>query len=197
MLPDDDEMNQVFGGGIMKGSLILLGGGDPGVGRSILALQVPIQISSQLSTPWVGIGMGPILSSSTGNDKIVGPVWYVSGGKTLEQIATRAQLLNEPPKFEDNNLDGINKNHAYMTAMTTKLPDQLFLLLETNINVLANQVVQLWMKQQQQQQILQNNDELGGPLSLLPPNLIVINLRIQTMVCEGGGSSSMGGVSQV
>jgi hypothetical protein len=48
--------------------------------------------------------------------------------------------LNEPPKFEDNNLDGIIKNNAYMTVTTTKLPDQFFLLLETNINVLANQM---------------------------------------------------------
>jgi DNA repair protein RadA/Sms len=93
MLPDDDEMDQVLGGGIMKGSLILLGG-DPGVGKSMLALQAPIQIASQLSTPLVGIKMGPILSSSTGNDDIVGPVWYdVSGEETLEQIATLAQLF--------------------------------------------------------------------------------------------------------
>ena len=38
-VPGDEELNTVLGGGIMPGSLILLGG-DPGVGKSTLLLQV-------------------------------------------------------------------------------------------------------------------------------------------------------------
>jgi replicative DNA helicase len=34
-IPDDDELNTVLGGGIMRGSLILIGG-DPGVGSTFV-----------------------------------------------------------------------------------------------------------------------------------------------------------------
>jgi DNA repair protein RadA/Sms len=92
-VPSDDEFNNVLGGGIMKGSLILLGG-DPGVGKSTLLLQIAGSVAS-LSTPTVGIGMGPSIPSipSSIDQEPLGPVWYVSGEETTEQIASRADRL--------------------------------------------------------------------------------------------------------
>eukprot|EP00536_Pseudo-nitzschia_multiseries_P007937 jgi/Psemu1/196787/e_gw1.192.19.1 len=174
-IPNDDEMNEVLGGGLMKGSLILLGG-DPGVGKSTLALQMAAQVAS-LSTPPAGIGMG----SSPSTFDATGPVWYVSGEETLEQIATRAQRL----VASNDEIDSGVMSLADRSRMDS-LPKQLFLLSETNLNVLADG---------------EDPGALDGssspvPQGNLPPSLIIID-SIQTMVCEAGGSSSAGGISQV
>ncbi|MFQ5826724.1 MAG: DNA repair protein RadA [Dehalococcoidia bacterium] len=63
------EFNRVLGGGIVPGSMVLIGG-DPGIGKSTLLLQV-----SALAAQGVG--------------KIV----YVSGEESLEQIRLRAERL--------------------------------------------------------------------------------------------------------
>lgn len=66
---DSEEFNRVLGGGIVPGSLILLGG-DPGIGKSTLLLQ----ISNQLSLK---------------HRKIL----YVSGEESANQIKIRADRL--------------------------------------------------------------------------------------------------------
>jgi DNA repair protein RadA/Sms len=177
-VPDDDEINSVLGGGLMKGSLLLLGG-EPGVGKSTFALQVAAQVASLSSLP-VKVGMGP---STTSPASAIGPVWYISGEETLEQIATRAQRL---------------------APSADSLPSQLFLLSETNLNVLADQVVQTWIDsssytsyaKDQEQQGLDSTAMSGVVPPPLPPSLLIID-SIQTMVCESGGSSSAGGITQV
>ncbi len=63
-----DEFNRVLGGGVVPGSLVLIGG-DPGIGKSTLLLQV----STQLST--------------------IGTVLYVSGEESAQQIKLRAERL--------------------------------------------------------------------------------------------------------
>ena len=64
----DNELNRVLGGGIVGGSLILLGG-EPGIGKSTLLLQVALKIQ---------------------NEKIL----YVSGEESDQQIRMRANRLN-------------------------------------------------------------------------------------------------------
>jgi DNA repair protein RadA/Sms len=61
------EFNRVLGGGIVPGSLILLGG-DPGIGKSTLALQLALGLT---------------------NKKIL----YTSGEESLQQIKLRAERL--------------------------------------------------------------------------------------------------------
>jgi len=181
-IPNDDEINEVLGGGLMKGSLILLGG-DPGVGKSTLALQIAAQIASLSVTP-VGVGMGP----SPVRSETLGPVWYVSGEETLEQIATRSQRLVASKDKSDFTRSKPSRNRL------DSLPKQLFLLSETNLNKLANDVVQIWIneKKTSSEREINPSDPSSDPL----PSLIVID-SIQTMVCEAGGSSSAGGISQV
>jgi DNA repair protein RadA/Sms len=63
------ELNRVLGGGIVPGSLILIGG-DPGIGKSTLLLQVSGQLSADHGT-----------------------VLYVSGEESASQIKLRAERL--------------------------------------------------------------------------------------------------------
>lgn len=65
-----EELNRVLGGGVVPGSLVLIGG-DPGIGKSTLLLQV----STQLST--------------------IGTVLYVSGEESAQQIKLRAERLGD------------------------------------------------------------------------------------------------------
>jgi DNA repair protein RadA/Sms len=62
------EFDQVTGGGIVPGSLILLGG-DPGIGKSTLALQLAMKIDAE--------------------------VLYVSGEESVNQIKLRAHRINK------------------------------------------------------------------------------------------------------
>ena len=67
VLPDQ-ELNRVLGGGLVRGSLILLGG-EPGIGKSTLLLQLAVRLK---------------------NLKTV----YVSGEESGQQIRMRAERLN-------------------------------------------------------------------------------------------------------
>ncbi len=62
------EFNRVLGGGIVPGSLILLGG-DPGIGKSTLALQLALGLKER-------------------------KILYTSGEESLQQIKLRAERLN-------------------------------------------------------------------------------------------------------
>jgi len=64
-----EEMNRVLGGGLVAGSLTLIGG-EPGIGKSTLLLQVSGAIARE-----------------------VGPALYVSGEESIEQIKMRAERL--------------------------------------------------------------------------------------------------------
>lgn len=184
-IPNDDELNTVLGGGIMKGSLTLLGG-DPGVGKSTLLLQAASSVA-QWSTPTMGIGMGlppPLPTDPKEAEQLPrGPVWYVSGEENPEQIASRAVRL------------GIDE-------------PELYLLRETHVDTLCEQVVAQHMKAIPSTAAApmlddDDDDEADGVAMAratgqqpLPLALLVID-SIQTMVCDAGGSSSAGGVTQV
>ncbi len=70
-----EELNRVLGGGIVKGSLVLVGG-DPGIGKSTLLLQVCQRLSAA-------------------GRKLL----YISGEESLKQIKLRANRMGE---FTDN-----------------------------------------------------------------------------------------------
>lgn len=67
ILTSDFELNRVLGGGIVPGSLILLGG-EPGIGKSTLLLQVALNLPLK--------------------------VLYVSGEESQKQIKMRAERIN-------------------------------------------------------------------------------------------------------
>lgn len=64
----DEELNRVLGGGIVPGSIVLLGG-EPGVGKSTLMLQIALTLTAK--------------------------ILYVSGEESEEQIKMRADRIGE------------------------------------------------------------------------------------------------------
>jgi DNA repair protein RadA/Sms len=66
-----DELDRVLGGGMVHGSVVLLGG-DPGIGKSTILLQCLTQVSQTLST------------------------LYVTGEESLQQVNMRAKRLELP-----------------------------------------------------------------------------------------------------
>ncbi|KPL05417.1 MAG: DNA repair protein RadA [candidate division Zixibacteria bacterium SM1_73] len=79
------EFDRVVGGGVIKGSVVLVGG-DPGIGKSTLLLQISEKIAS-------------------GYDKVL----YITGEESLKQIRLRSERLKIiPDKIEiltETNLD--------------------------------------------------------------------------------------------
>ena len=65
------ELNRVLGGGLVDGSVVLIGG-DPGIGKSTLLLQTLANLSQQQS------------------------ILYVTGEESLQQVAMRAKRLQLP-----------------------------------------------------------------------------------------------------
>lgn len=81
------EMDEVLGGGIVNGSVILLAG-DPGVGKSTLLLQMALKLSENSTAKAVHKNF---VSSSR-------PVLYISGEESEQQIKLRAQRISKNDK---------------------------------------------------------------------------------------------------
>jgi DNA repair protein RadA/Sms len=208
-IPNDVELTNVLGGGIMPGSITLVGG-DPGVGKSTLMLQMAGSVASLSvrSSIYQGIGMGPPIpsptitandgdqkkredstnnnSNATGNKRGqrqgggIGPVLYISGEENAGQIASRALRL------------GIHD-------------PELLLWCETDADVIAETVATAVSSYNIDNNDYYYNDDddddsvmstASGPSMTRPPSLVVID-SIQTMICQSAGSSSVGGITQV
>jgi DNA repair protein RadA/Sms len=97
------EFARVLGGGIVPGSVVLIGG-DPGIGKSTLLLQVALEMARGLS------------------------VLYVSGEESERQIKMRALRL-----LRSANAEGAAPD----------MPDELFLVTETNLNTILEHIAGL------------------------------------------------------
>ncbi len=85
------ELDRVLGGGIVPGSIVLISG-EPGIGKSTLLLEAAMAIAH---------GSGP-----------AGPVLYVSGEESAQQVKVRADRLG-------------------------KIPDSLYILPETDVDIVV------------------------------------------------------------
>ncbi len=106
------ELNRVLGGGLVRGSLVLVGG-DPGIGKSTLILQV---------------------AGLLGSDR--NPVVYVSAEESAQQIKLRADRLHVNPNHilivSDTNLDvilatieGISPAMVVIDSIQTVMLDEI------------------------------------------------------------------------
>lgn len=96
-----DELNRVIGGGVVLGSLLLVGG-EPGIGKSTLLLQVSRDFAAQ-------------------GEKVL----YVSGEESLEQIKLRGQRLG----VENGELYLLSEtNLERIISQAENLKPQIFIL---------------------------------------------------------------------
>lgn len=130
------EFARVLGGGVVPGSIVLVGG-DPGIGKSTLLLQMAMEMSDP-----AGKKVSPL------------KVLYVSGEESERQIKMRAVRLN---RLNDGS--------------EPVFPEELFLLTETNLEVILEHT------------------------AALKPDLLVVD-SIQTVYLPEMNSSA-GSVSQV
>ena len=93
-----NEFSRVLGGGIVPGSIVLIGG-DPGIGKSTLMLQMTLKMAD------------------------TNRVLYVSGEESTRQIKMRANRL-----YKGSN------------GMVTSFPEELFLVTETNLDVIFEHI---------------------------------------------------------
>ena len=96
------ELDRVLGGGIVPGSLVLVGG-DPGIGKSTLLLQVCRNLSSQGAS-----------------------VLYISGEESLRQIKLRADRLQTPPKRQSDRLSFLSYKTEYILSQSTAILNKYF-----------------------------------------------------------------------
>ena len=94
----DEELNRVLGGGIVPGSLVLIGG-QPGIGKSTLLLQVAMQLPAR--------------------------ILYVSGEESEEQIKMRADRIGE---FKSECYILTETNSSKMLTQAQELQPQLMIV---------------------------------------------------------------------
>ncbi|MEW6027862.1 MAG: DNA repair protein RadA [Chloroflexota bacterium] len=106
------EFARVLGGGIVPGSIVLVGG-DPGIGKSTLMLQMAMEMAKRQR------------------------VLYVSGEESEKQIKMRAARLTGNVGAQRSTP---STERGKGPAVPLPLPDQLFLVTETNLEVILNHV---------------------------------------------------------
>lgn len=107
------EFARVLGGGIVPGSIVLVGG-DPGIGKSTLMLQMAMEMAAQKR------------------------VLYVSGEESERQIKMRAvRLTKSVESQQDDQRSNAKQNSA------VPLPANLLLVTETNLEIILNHISEI------------------------------------------------------
>lgn len=104
------EFSRVLGGGIVLGSIVLIGG-DPGIGKSTLMLQMAMEMAKTQR------------------------VLYVSGEESERQIKMRAVRLLDGVGTQQNDSSSRSSKDSAVS-----LPKNLLLVTETNLEVILNHV---------------------------------------------------------
>ncbi|DBB12270.1 TPA: hypothetical protein ACH3X3_006374 [Trebouxia sp. C0006] len=92
--PGGAELGRVLGGGVVPGSMVLIGG-DPGVGKSTLLLQVASMLADISSADVVvpGTEVNGVDDMTGDLEQEQGTVLYVSGEESIQQIGSRAARM--------------------------------------------------------------------------------------------------------
>ena len=113
----DAELNRVLGGGLVPGSIVLLGG-EPGIGKSTLILQTVMQLQGQ-------------------------KVLYVSGEESARQIKMRAdRLANDTHRMEANANANVNVNTNLLVLCETSLENIYTQIKETKPTIVVIDSIQ-------------------------------------------------------
>ncbi|XWK85933.1 MAG: DNA repair protein RadA [Phormidium sp.] len=113
-----EEFNRVLGGGVVPGSLVLIGG-DPGIGKSTLLLQVANRLSEERR------------------------ILYVSGEESGQQVKLRASRLGVGENFNSE----LEESEQTDSAEDSELPEvndpKLYVLAETDLEEILKELESL------------------------------------------------------
>ena len=139
---DMDEFNRVLGGGVVPGSLVLIGG-DPGIGKSTLLLQVSTQLANK------------------------GTVLYVSGEESAEQIKLRSERLgdidNEFYLYAETNMQAVR------SQVEAIKPD--FLIIDSIQTIMSPEISGVQGSVSQVREVTLNSCRLPKPIT--SPHLLL------------------------
>ncbi|MGB3669091.1 MAG: DNA repair protein RadA, partial [Phormidesmis sp.] len=107
------ELDRVLGGGIVPGSLVLLGG-DPGIGKSTLLLQTANQLAKET------------------------PILYVCAEESGQQVKLRSLRLGINQSVNQD-IDG-NSKPAKHSGTDNNILENLYLLPETNLEIILEEL---------------------------------------------------------
>jgi DNA repair protein RadA/Sms len=119
LLTPDNEFNRVLGGGIVAGSLVLIGG-EPGIGKSTLMLQLALNMP---------------------NLKVL----YVSGEESERQIKMRAERLSEigSHKAVGSTQSTVGSQNSEIEIPKSEIKKGCYILTETSTQNIFKQIEQL------------------------------------------------------
>jgi DNA repair protein RadA/Sms len=100
---DLNELNRVLGGGVVRGSLVLIGG-DPGIGKSTLLLQVSYQLAKKAHS-----------------------VLYISGEESMRQTKLRADRLG----VTSDNLFVYSETNLHEISLTIENSNPDFVIVDS------------------------------------------------------------------
>jgi len=96
----DEELNRVLGGGLVPGSIVLLGG-EPGIGKSTLSLQTALQITDR-------------------------KILYVSGEESQHQLKMRAERIVRHPRPDANQAAALNADSDHLLILCETSLEAIF-----------------------------------------------------------------------
>lgn len=115
----DEELNRVLGGGLVPGSLVLLGG-EPGIGKSTLVLQTVLRLQETKK------------------------VLYVSGEESARQIKLRAERLGRPTPNPSHSASlGRGVDRTEDGGEIEDVSDNLLVLCETSLEAIFDHVAKV------------------------------------------------------
>ncbi len=132
-----EEFNRVLGGGVVPGSLVLIGG-DPGIGKSTLLLQVSTQLSQ------------------------VGTVLYVSGEESAQQIKLRAERLGDIDSefylYAETNMQSVRAEVGSGSQPNFLIIDSIQTIMSPDISGVQGSVSQVREVELELMQLAKTND---------------------------------------
>ena len=113
----DDEFNRVLGGGLVKGSLVLLGG-EPGIGKSTLLLQTVLRMTDL-------------------------KILYVSGEESEQQLKMRAERLSSQSSIFNLSAPKLGEVPVRGMGCVNLQSSSLYILCETSLEKIYEQATAL------------------------------------------------------
>ena len=110
----NQELNRVLGGGMVPGSLVLIGG-EPGIGKSTLMLQVALQMNTQRILYVTGEESGQQIKMRAERVKLTGDHFYILTETSTQSIFNQIEKT-EPDVLIIDSIQTLHTDHIESSA---------------------------------------------------------------------------------